>query len=51
MSMSTQVLADDNGGTVVRNEDDSPETTSLVFQGMSVTCLGESCESCAYEFT
>ena len=51
VSMSTQVLADDNGGTVVRNEDDSPETTSLVFQGMSVDCLGESCESCAYEFT
>ena len=51
VSMPTKILADDNSGTVVRNEDDSPETTSLVFQGMSVACLGESCESCAYEFT
>ena len=46
VSMSTQGLVDDNGGTVVRNEGDSPETTSLVFQGMSVTCLGESCSVC-----
>ena len=49
VSMSTQGLVDDNGGTVVRNEGDSPETTSLVFQGMSVTCLGESCSVCDKE--
>ena len=46
MSMSTQILADDNRGTVMRTEDASPETTSLVFQGLSVTCLGESCSVC-----
>ena len=31
---------------VMRTEDASPETTSLVFQGLSVTCLGESCSVC-----
>ena len=31
---------------MVRDEDASPETTSLVFQGMSVSCLGESCSVC-----
>ena len=46
VSMSTQILADDNRGTVMRTEDASPETTSLVFQGLSVSCLGESCSVC-----
>jgi hypothetical protein len=43
VSMASRDLADLDEGIVEKAEHDFPETTSLVFQGLTVSCIGESC--------
>ena len=49
VSMASRDLADLDEGIVEKAEHDVPETTSLVFQGLTVSCIGESCSVCDEE--